>query len=36
MATNVIGLDRLKRKLSSFPEIVKSEIKAAMEQGRVE
>lgn len=33
MATKVIGLDRLKRKLQQFPEIVKAEIRLAMEQG---
>lgn len=31
MATKVLGLDRLRRKLKRFPEAVEAEIKAAME-----
>lgn len=31
MATKILGLDRLKRKLRQFPQAVEAEIKAAME-----
>ncbi|WP_108398787.1 HK97-gp10 family putative phage morphogenesis protein [Devosia submarina] len=31
MATKILGLDRLKRKLKRFPQVVEAEIKAAME-----
>ncbi len=33
MATRVLGLDRLKRKLKRFPIAVQAEIRAAMEKG---
>lgn len=36
MATKVLGLDRLRRKLQKFPAAVKAEISAAMEQSAVE
>lgn len=36
IAGKIQGLDRLKKKLRSFPEIVKAEIKTAMEQGAEE
>lgn len=32
MATRILGLDRLKKKLRRFPEAVEAEIKAALEQ----
>lgn len=36
MATRVLGLDRLKRKLKRFPAVVEQEIRVAMEQSATE